>query len=121
MTRGVKKGAFGLDAQRGEGAAEREAALRGAPLLPEDEVAVGGVNAITPDVLPTTTPGPTPGPVLEGNAFRTSESQVNPVDELPEVEGYMPNNPANIDRTNAILASINDILGGSEEASAMII
>ena len=113
--------AFGLDAQRGEGAAEREAALRGAPLLPEDEVAVGGVNAITPDVLPTTTPGPTPGPVLEGNAFRTSESQVNPVDELPEVEGYMPNNPANIDRTNAILASINDILGGSEEASAMII
>jgi len=121
MTRGIKKGAFGIDAQRGEGAAEREAALRGAPLLPEDEAAIGGVSAITPDVIPAATPVATRGPVIEGNAFRTTDSQVNPVDELPQVEGYMPNNPTNINRTNAILASINDILGGSEEASAMII
>jgi len=113
MTRGQKKGAFALDAQRGEGSAEREAALRGAPLIPEEEVAVSA----TPPVVQSPTPTP---PVIEGNAFRTTESQINPVDELPIVEGYMPDNPVNIDRTNAILASINDILGGSEEASAMI-
>ena len=40
MTRGVRKGAFAIDAQRGEGSAAREAALRGAPLLPEDRAAI---------------------------------------------------------------------------------
>ena len=112
MTRG-KKGAFGIDEQRGEGSSAREAALRGVPLEPE----ATPIPSPTPPAVQATPPPP---PVMEGNAFRMSESQVNPVEELPQVEGYMPNNPVNIDRTNAILASINDILGGSEEASAMI-
>tara|TARA_B100000287_G_scaffold152296_2_gene143975 strand:- start:433 stop:786 length:354 start_codon:yes stop_codon:yes gene_type:complete len=111
MTRGSNKKAFGVDMQRGEGSAERESMLRGGPISLDETPAI-------PTAAPVEEPTVSQAPPL--SAFRATESQVNPVDELPQVEGYMPNNPVNIDRTNAILASINDILGGSEEASALI-
>ena len=111
MTRGTNKGAFNIDAQRGEGSAERESMLRGGPINLDNTPVVSTEPVQETGGMPTAPPP---------SAFRPTESAVNPVDELPEVEGYMPSNPANIDRTNAILASINEILGGSEEASALI-
>lgn len=113
MTRGTNKGAFGIDAQRGEGSSERESMLRGGPIELGNQSVISLAEVEDTGGMPEASTPPL-------SAFRTTESAVNPVDELPQVEGYMPNNPANIDRTNAILASINDILGGSEEASALI-
>ena len=112
MTRGSKK-AFAIDAQRGEGSAERENLLRAAPL--EAEVA-DYTPAVEP--LPETAQPPSP---LACNVFRgTEKPNVEIKDTLPTVPGFEVDKPEGLDRTNAILAAINDLLGGSEEATAMM-
>ena len=87
MTRGVKKGAFAIDAQRGEGSAAREAALRGAPLLPEDEVQV---NMERPADAPQTNiqaQAPQLGNVFAPSNDATPMMQQNPVfDEFEIVD-----------------------------------
>ena len=112
MTRGQKKGAFGIDAQRGEGSAERERMLRTVP-------------------VEETPPVPTTPAVVEptisrannnvANVFRTTDKPgIQAVDELPQIEGFQVYGGQNIDVASQAAAAINEILGGSEEASAMI-
>jgi hypothetical protein len=109
MSRG-SKGAFGIDMQRGEGSADRERMLREVPLEGTDDLIA------TDGMMDATTISPN-----AGNAFKTTDKTfINPLDELPPVEGYEVDKPESIDRTNAILASINDLLGGSEEATALM-
>ena len=115
MTRGNKK-AFAIDAQRGEGSAERERLLRAQPLeaetMPVSEPAavIEPVNEQPPQMSP-----------LAGNVFRgTDRPNIEIKDTLPTVPGFEVEKPEGIDRTNALLAAINDLLGGSEEATAMM-
>ena len=112
MTRGQKKGAFAIDAQRGEGSAERERMLR---TVPVEETPP---TPTTPAVVEPTMPRAN-GNVA--NVFRsTDKTGIQAVDELPEIEGYKVYGGQNIDVASQAAAAINDILGGSEEASAMI-
>jgi|TARA_R100001510_G_C7632782_1_gene191388 hypothetical protein len=115
MTRGVKKGAFAIDAQRGEGSAAREAALRGAPLLPEDEVQV---NMERPADAPQTNIQ-AQAPQL-GNVFAPSNDATPMMQQNPVFDEFEIVDPGQTSNTNMILAAINDLLGGSEEASSMI-
>tara|TARA_R100000458_G_C8248675_1_gene226043 strand:+ start:453 stop:785 length:333 start_codon:yes stop_codon:yes gene_type:complete len=109
MSRGAK-GAFGIDMQRGEGSAAREEMLREVPLEGTDNLAATGGTIDATEISPNA-----------GNVFKaTDKTFINPLDELPPVEGYEVDKPESIDRTNAILASINDLLGGSEEATALM-
>jgi hypothetical protein len=112
MTRG-KKQSFAIDAQRGEGSAERERLLRAQPLEAE-------VTEFSPAVQPLPEQPPQPSP-LAGNVFRgTERPNIEIKDTLPTVPGFEVEQPEGIDRTNALLAAINDLLGGSEEATAMM-
>ena len=120
MTRGVKKGAFAIDAQRGEGSAAREAALRGAPLLPEDRAAMTEmpVNMERP---PEQDQQNIQAQQLMGNAFGASNDTTPMMQQSPTFDEFEIVDPGQASNTNMILAAINDLLGGSEEASAMII
>ena len=112
MTRGQKKGAFAIDAQRGEGSAERESMLRSVPIEATPP------TPTTPAVVEPTMPRAN-GNVA--NVFRSTDKPgIQAVDELPEIEGYKVYGGQNIDVASQAAAAINDILGGSEEASAMI-
>ena len=79
MTRGQKKGAFAIDAQRGEGSAERERMLR---TVPVEETPP---TPTTPAVVEPTMPRAN-GNVA--NVFRSTDKPgIQAVDELPEIEG----------------------------------
>jgi len=116
MTRGNKK-AFNIDAQRGEGASQREAALRGVPIeINETEAPVVSASPApsvpNADFLQTLANG--------GGAFAPSNDAKGFTESLTAQNNYEPVEPGQASNVNMILAAINDILGGSEEASAMI-
>jgi hypothetical protein len=111
MTRHNKK-ALSIDSQRGEGAAERERMLRSVPV--EEAAPI----PVTPAVVEE--PQARVNPAI-ANAFRaTDRPGIQAVDELPQIEGYKPYGGQTLDVASMTAAAINDILGGSEEASAMI-
>jgi len=115
MTRAKKS--FAVDAQRGEGAAEREQMLRSTPLQPQEELQVADYQ---PQVEPLPEQQQRPSP-MAGNVFRSTDRPgVEIKDTLPTFPGFEMEQPDGIDRTNAILAAINDLLGGSEEVTAMM-
>lgn len=118
MSRGPNKKAFSVDAQRGEGSAEREAALRGVPIV-MDEPSVS-----IPQTTQTTTPAPQQN-ILQtlaanGGAFAPSGDKRGFQEALATPENYQQVDPGQASTVNMILAAINDVLGGSEEASSMI-
>jgi hypothetical protein len=111
MTRHNKK-ATSIDSQRGEGAAERERMLRSVPI--EEPAPIPSTPAVVEPTMPRAN-----GNVA--NVFRTTDKPgIQAVDELPQIEGYKVYGGQNIDVASQAAAAINDILGGSEEASAMI-
>lgn len=118
MTRGANKKAFAIDDQRGEGAAQRESLLRGGPLeMDETEVA-------TPDNVQNV--GASQNLVdlqrmaSSGGAFAPSNNNRPIIETVPNEMNYEAVEPGQASNTNMILAAINDLLGGSEEASSMI-
>jgi|TARA_A100001388_G_scaffold277394_1_gene268355 hypothetical protein len=118
MTRGNKK-AFNIDAQRGEGSAEREAALRGVP------IAINETDATIPGPTePQGTNIPNNNPLQQlansGGAFAPSGDSRGFTESLTNQDNFQPVEPGQASNVNMILAAINDILGGSEEASSMI-
>jgi hypothetical protein len=90
--------------------------LRAQPLEAETSPVVEAPAVVEPLQQQPQQPSP-----LSGNVFRgTDRPNIEIKDTLPTVPGFEVEKPEGIDRTNALLAAINDLLGGSEEATAMM-